>query len=87
VHSGGTDPHHDFAEFQCYHGHHHGIGQSGTSHFEASVALILGDNIGTTITAELASIGASINAHRTARAHAIFNVIGVINVVIFFPIF
>ncbi|MDB9822975.1 Na/Pi cotransporter family protein [Deltaproteobacteria bacterium] len=55
--------------------------------FETSVALILGDNIGTTITAELASIGANINAHRTARAHTIFNVIGVLLVILFFPTF
>ncbi len=55
--------------------------------FEASVALILGDNIGTTITAELASIGSGINAHRTARAHTLFNVIGVLNIILFFPFF
>lgn len=63
------------------------LASQGLLDFEASVALILGDNIGTTITAELASIGASINAHRTARAHTLFNVIGVINVIIFFPYF
>ncbi|MFH2011441.1 MAG: Na/Pi cotransporter family protein [Pseudomonadota bacterium] len=55
--------------------------------FEASVALILGDNIGTTITAELASVGSNINAHRTARAHTLFNVIGVFGIVLFFPFF
>jgi phosphate:Na+ symporter len=55
--------------------------------FDASVALILGDNIGTTITAELASVGANINAHRTARAHTLFNVVGVCLIVIFFPFF
>jgi len=59
----------------------------GLLNFEASVALILGDNIGTTITAELASIGSSINAHRTARAHTLFNVIGVLLVILFFPLF
>lgn len=59
----------------------------GLLDFPASVALILGDNIGTTITAELASVGASINAHRTARAHTLFNVIGVLNIILFFPLF
>jgi len=49
--------------------------------------LILGDNIGTTITAQLASMGANINAHQTANAHTLFNVIGVIYMVIFFPLF
>lgn len=63
------------------------LASQGLLNFEASVAIILGDNIGTTITAELASIGASVNAHRTARAHTLFNVIGVINVIIFFPYF
>ena len=59
----------------------------GLLNFETSVALILGDNIGTTITAELASVGTSINAHRAARAHTLFNVIGVLIVILFFPLF
>ena len=63
------------------------LASQGLLNFEASVALILGDNIGTTITAQLASIGASINARRTARAHAIFNVVGVVLIVLFFPFF
>ena len=37
---------------------------------------LLGDNIGTTITALLASIGQSKNAKRTAIAHSIFNISG-----------
>jgi Na+/phosphate symporter len=42
------------------------------------MALVLGENIGTTITAELATIGSNnINAHRAARAHTMFNVLGV----------
>ena len=63
------------------------LASQGLLTFEASVALILGDNIGTTITAELASIGANINAHRTARAHTLFNVIGVCLIILFFPLF
>ncbi|MBW1799246.1 MAG: Na/Pi cotransporter family protein, partial [Deltaproteobacteria bacterium] len=63
------------------------LASQGLLNFNASTALILGDNIGTTITAELASIGATINAHRTARAHTLFNVIGVIIVIFFFPLF
>jgi len=55
--------------------------------FETSVALILGENIGTTITAQLASIGANINAHRTANAHTLFNLIGVVIIILFFPLF
>ena len=63
------------------------LASQGLLNFQTSVALILGDNIGTTITAELASIGANINAHRTARAHTVFNVIGVIYIILFFPFF
>ena len=55
--------------------------------FEASVALILGENIGTTITAQLASMGTNVNARRTANAHTLFNVIGVLLVILFFPLF
>lgn len=63
------------------------LASQGLLGFDTSVAIILGDNIGTTITAELACMGASINAHRTARAHTLFNFIGVINIIIFFPFF
>ena len=63
------------------------LASQGLLNFEASVALILGDNIGTTITAQLASIGSSINARRTARAHAIFNVLGVLLIIAVFPFF
>jgi phosphate:Na+ symporter len=63
------------------------LASQGLLNFEASVGLILGDNIGTTITAQLASIGANINARRTANAHTLFNVIGVFIIVLFFPLF
>lgn len=41
-----------------------------------AIPILLGDNIGTTITALLASIGQSKNAKRTAIAHSIFNITG-----------
>jgi len=47
---------------------------------DASLALILGTNIGTTITAEIASIGGTLAARRTARAHTLFNVFGTLYV-------
>ena len=53
------------------------LATTGLISFPTSVALILGDNIGTTITAQLASIGTNISARRTAWAHTMFNVIGV----------
>ncbi len=43
-----------------------------------AIPFILGDNIGTTITAELAALQASRNSKRVARGHTMFNVIGVI---------
>ncbi len=46
--------------------------------FETAAAIVLGENIGTTVTAHLASIGTSVNARRTARAHFLFNFFGVI---------
>lgn len=52
----------------------------------ASAALILGSNIGTTITAYLASIGTSTTAKRAAWAHIFFNVVGsVIALILFHP--
>ena len=48
----------------------------------ASCALVLGQNIGTTITAFLASIGTSTNAKRAAWAHILFNLIGSILAII-----
>ena len=42
-----------------------------------AIPFILGDNIGTTITAEIAAVHTSVAARRTARGHTLFNVIGV----------
>jgi phosphate:Na+ symporter len=41
-----------------------------------ALPLVIGDNIGTTITANLASIGTNVNARRAARAHFLFNFLG-----------
>jgi phosphate:Na+ symporter len=43
-----------------------------------AIPYILGDNIGTTITAQIAAMRASRNAKRTAMGHTLFNVIGVV---------
>lgn len=63
------------------------LASSGLLTYEAAVALILGENIGTTITANLAAIGTNIAARRTAAAHFLFNFIGVGYMLIFFPFF
>ncbi len=52
------------------------LAQSGIIEFPTAAALILGLNVGTTITAYLASLGASVNAKRAAYGHIIFNVVG-----------
>jgi phosphate:Na+ symporter len=53
------------------------LASTGAITFQTAAALVLGENIGTTITALLASIPANTEAKRAARAHAFFNVIGV----------
>ncbi len=46
--------------------------------FESAAAMILGENIGTTITANLAALSANVSAKRAAFSHLLFNVLGVI---------
>ena len=48
------------------------------------IALVMGENIGTTVTANLAAMSANTQARRTAMAHLLFNVFGVCWVLIFF---
>ncbi len=57
---------------------------SGLIDFYTAAALILGENIGTTITANIAAIGSSAEAKRAARVHMLFNVFGVIWVLTIF---
>jgi phosphate:Na+ symporter len=54
---------------------------------EMGAAMVLGENIGTTITANLAAISGNVHAKRAARAHLIFNVIGTIWMVMLLPLF
>ena len=50
------------------------------------IALVMGENIGTTATANLAAIGANIQARRAALAHLLFNVFGVVWMLcVFYP--
>lgn len=55
-----------------------GLAATGVIGFQTASALVLGQNIGTTITAFLASLGTTTNAKRSAYAHVIFNVLGVV---------
>lgn len=54
--------------------------------YDLAVAMVLGENIGTTITANIAAIPANVPAKRAAMAHLIFNLFGVVWVLaIFYP--
>ena len=55
--------------------------------FELAAAMVLGENIGTTITANLAAMVGNVHAKRAARAHLIFNVFGVVWMLFAFQIF
>ncbi len=63
------------------------LASQGLISFYTAVPLILGTNIGTTITAMLASVGTNRNAKRAALAHTLFNVIGALYmyVLLFMP--
>ncbi len=52
--------------------------------FEMAAAMVLGENIGTTITANIAAAVANVSARRAALAHSVFNLFGVIWVLILF---
>lgn len=54
--------------------------------FDTAATLVLGMNIGTTVTTWLAAIGAPTNARRAALAHTLFNLIGVVIMAPFFPL-
>ena len=54
------------------------LATQGLIDYQAAVALVLGENVGTTVTAFLASLGAKPNAKRAAFAHTLINLIGVI---------
>lgn len=56
----------------------------GVISYETAAALVLGENIGTTITAFLASLGATTNARRAAYFHVIFNLAGVFWITLIF---
>lgn len=64
-----------------------GLAQIGVIEFETAVALVLGENIGTTITAWLASFGSNTNAKRAAYFHILFNLMGVAWVTAVFPLY
>ncbi|MBE0597580.1 MAG: Na/Pi cotransporter family protein [Desulfuromonadales bacterium] len=60
------------------------LAATGAIPLYTAVALVLGENIGTTITAQFAAIGSTVSARRAAMAHSAFNVLGVLIVLMVF---
>ncbi len=60
---------------------------NGWISYEIAASMVLGENIGTTVTANIAAVVANTTAKRAALAHLLFNVFGVIWVLAIFPIF
>lgn len=59
---------------------------NGLIPFDLAAAMVLGENIGTTVTANLAAIVANTSAKRAARAHLLFNLFGVVWILaVFYP--
>ena len=63
------------------------MANNGWIPFELAAAMVLGENIGTTVTANLAAIVGNVYAKRAARAHFVFNVFGVIWMLVVFSAF
>lgn len=61
-----------------------GLAVTGVIPFTTAAALVLGENIGTTITVIIAQVGATTVAKRAAWAHVLFNVIGVLWITLIF---
>ncbi|MDI6689655.1 MAG: Na/Pi cotransporter family protein [Actinomycetota bacterium] len=63
------------------------LSMQGLLNLTSAICLIFGADIGTCVTALLASIGTSISAKRTAVAHILFNVLGVLIFLFILPLF
>ena len=63
------------------------LAYNGWINFEMAIAMVLGENIGTTISSITAAKIANVNAKRAALAHLFFNLFGVSWVILFFPFF
>lgn len=60
-----------------------GLVTAGAINYEAAIPVLLGSNIGTTVTAILSAIGANLTAKRAAAAHFLFNVFGAGIIILF----
>ncbi|OMP67666.1 Na/Pi cotransporter family protein [Domibacillus epiphyticus] len=64
-----------------------GLFSEGLLDLHAALPVLFGDNIGATITAVLASLGATVAAKRAAATHVLFNIIGTVIFLIFLPVY
>lgn len=60
---------------------------TGTIDLSQGAALVIGQNVGTTVTAGVAAIGASVPAQRTALAHVLFNLLTAVVAFLLLPVF
>lgn len=63
------------------------IASVGLLDLQAAIPILLGDNIGTTVTAWIASIGTNVVARRTAASNTVFKVLGTIIAFLLFPFY
>ena len=63
------------------------MANNGWIPFELAASMVLGENIGTTITANLAAIIGNVHAKRAAAAHFVFNIFGVLWIILLMPLF
>ena len=63
------------------------LASTGAIPFDTALAVVLGSNIGTTITVMIAAIGANTNARRTAYAHVVFNLVGALWMALLLPLY
>jgi phosphate:Na+ symporter len=59
----------------------------GWIQFDIAASMVLGENIGTTITANLAALIGNVHAKRAARFHTLFNIIGLFWILLIFPFY
>ncbi|SHH84954.1 Na/Pi cotransporter family protein [Sporanaerobacter acetigenes] len=63
------------------------LAQAGLLDIQSAICIMLGDNIGTCLSAQLASLNGNINGRRTAWAHTFYNLFGVIITLVALPLF
>ncbi len=63
------------------------LASTGAIPLYTAIALVMGENIGTTITAQFAAIGGTVTSRRAAMAHTVFNVLGVLIIISIFSLY